>query len=90
MRRFLRIKKSVNPNLIALLIAALFVSGCAAGQALKDMKQSKAIYKACLAQHPKDAAAACKRQKTSYEDASQAYASMTNGSNDLDASTSRD
>jgi len=89
MRRFLRIKKSVNPNLIALLIAALFVSGCAAGQALEDMKQSRAIYKACLAQHPKDISA-CKRQKVAYEDASQAYASMTDGSNDLDASTSRD
>jgi hypothetical protein len=80
----------VNHNLIALLIAALFVSGCAAGQALEDMKQSRAMYKACLAQHPQDAAAACTRQKVSYETALQAYEGMASGGNNLDVSTSRD
>ncbi|MCE9508059.1 MAG: hypothetical protein K8R48_07080 [Alphaproteobacteria bacterium] len=80
----------MNPRLIALLTAALLVSGCTATQALKDMKQSRTAYKACLAQHPKDASTACKRQKISYETASQAYTSMARGSNGLDAGTSRD
>jgi hypothetical protein len=79
---------AMKHNLIILLTTAFFLSGCAAGESLKDMKQSKAIYKACLAQHPEDALV-CKRQKVTYEDALQAYGSMTDGSNSLDASTSR-
>lgn len=79
-------------SIIVLLIAtaaAFLASGCAARQALEDVKQSKAVYKACLAQHPKDAATACKRQKTAYEETLQAYESMGSGGSDLDANTGR-
>ena len=74
----------MNRSLIALLIATLFVSGCAAEQALKDMKQSKAVYKSCLAQHPKDTSA-CKREKEAYETAGQDYEGMGDRGNTLGA-----
>lgn len=55
-----------------LLLIVLSLSGCAAEQALQDMKQAKAAYKACLDANPKDPSA-CKRDKETYEAAGQAY-----------------
>lgn len=55
-----------------LLLIVLFPSGCAAEQALQDMKQAKAEYKACLDANPKDPSA-CKHEKETYEAAGQAY-----------------
>lgn len=68
-----------NRSLVPFLLAVLFVSGCAAKQALNDMKRSKAVYQACLAQHPKDASSACKREKEAYEAAGQDYEMMGSG-----------
>ena len=53
----------------------LFLSGCAANQALQGMKQTKAAYKACLAANPEDPFA-CKHQKEAYEAAGEAYDSL--------------
>ncbi len=71
-------KRNLN---IALLIITLFMSGCGAEQALDDMKQAKAAYKACLADNPKDPSA-CKREKEAYENAGQSYDAMGSGSRD--------
>ena len=79
----------VHGKRIILLLAALLLSGCAANQALNDMKETKAAYKDCVAQHPKDVSVACKREKEAYESAGQAYEGMTRGGNNLDAGTSR-
>ena len=65
----------MNYNRIILLAIILSVSGCAAEQALQDMKQAKAAYKTCLAEHPKDPTA-CKREKEAYEAAGQDYDGM--------------
>ena len=55
------------------LIVTLTLCGCAASQALQDMKQAKAAYKACLAAHPNDPPSACKHEKEAYEAAGEAY-----------------
>jgi uncharacterized protein YceK len=53
----------------------LFLSGCAAHEALQDMRQAKAAYKACIAANPKDHAV-CKQEKETYEATGQAYDSL--------------
>jgi hypothetical protein len=78
----------MNRNLITSLIAILSLTACAEPQALKDMKQSRAIYKACLVQNHKDVSA-CKREKADFEGDARNYEGMVGGGNTLDAPTSR-
>lgn len=62
-------------NYFFISMALLLLSGCAAHQALQDMKQSKAAYQACLAASPKNPSA-CKHEKDTYEAAGEAYESL--------------
>ena len=61
-------------------VIIMLLSGCAAKQALQDMKDAKAAYKSCLADNPRNPEA-CAREKEAYESAGQNYDGMSGSSN---------
>ena len=72
---------TMKKNLIFISLAiTILLTGCAAKQALQDMKDAKTAYKSCLAENPKNPEA-CTREKEAYETAGQNYDGMGGAAN---------